>query len=175
MDGMYQRDERVVYGSVGVCRVVDRQQRSFGGGTEEYYVLAPESDPRSSVFVPCGNATLMERLRPLLTRTQIEAVLTAVSNGTVEWIDDRVKRREHFRRLMADGDRAQLLRLIRCLTGKKKERAAQGKSLSAADENVLRECKRQVDEEFSLVLGIPREQIADLLRERTGIVPVAVG
>ena len=42
MDGMYQRDERVVYGSVGVCRVVDRQQRSFGGGTEEYYVLAPE-------------------------------------------------------------------------------------------------------------------------------------
>ena len=79
MNGSIQKGEYVVYGKVGVCRVVDRQQMSFGaGGGGEYYVLAPESDPHSSVYVPCGNRTLMERLRPLMTQQEIEDMLAKI-------------------------------------------------------------------------------------------------
>lgn len=165
MNGSIQKGEYVVYGKVGVCRVVDRQQMSFGaGGGGEYYVLAPESDPHSSVYVPCGNRTLMERLRPLMTQQEIEDMLEAVPQQTVEWIDDRTRRQDCFRSMMADGDRRQLLRLIRCLSGKKRERMAEGKTLSSADESLMRECIRLVDEEFSLALRMPREQVGAYIR-----------
>lgn len=70
--------ERVVYGKMGVCLVTDRQVMAFGGESEEYYILQPQRDPRSSIYVPCGNALLMAKLRPLLSKEEIDTILQGV-------------------------------------------------------------------------------------------------
>ena len=41
---------------------------------------------------------------------------------------------------------------------------AEGKTLSSADESLMRECIRLVDEEFSLALRMPREQVGADIR-----------
>ncbi len=168
MSPCFEKDQYVVYGKMGVCRVVDRQWLSFGADKEEYYILAPVSDSCSSVYVPCGNEMLLGRLRPLLTKNEIDDVLFSVTQTDVPWVEDRVERAVQFRTIIAGGDRRQIVRLVRCLYAKKQEKAAENKKFSTADEMILQECVRLVEEEFSLALGVSAEQVGEYIRERIG-------
>lgn len=152
----------VLYGKTGVCLV--KEQTTMAGGL--YYVLSPVSDSRSSVYVPCSNAELMARMRPLLTREEIEGMLSDVDTVRLAWIDDRNERAMLYRTITGSGDRKELVRLLACLMRKKQERIAIGKRLSAMDENFLQECVRLVQEEFSMVLGIATKEVGLYIQER---------
>ena len=101
----------VLYGKTGVCLV--KEQTSMAGGL--YYVLSPVSDSRSSVYVPCGNAELIARMRPLLTREEIDGMLSDVDTVRLAWIDDRNERAMLYRTITGSGDRKELVRLLACL------------------------------------------------------------
>lgn len=166
MSGEFAKGSYVVYGKMGVCRLMDKQTMSFGGDSGEYYVLLPVSDDRSSVYVPCDNPNLMARLRTLLTPQQIGDILAGVDDSRLEWIDDRTERQATFRGIMGADDRLQLMRLIRCLYCKKQEKIAAGKRLSAMDEGYLQDAIRLVEEEFAIALDIPRNRVSEYIRSR---------
>ena len=136
----------------------------FGGGL--YYVLSPIGDSRSSVYVPCDNPDLVARMRPLLSREEIDLLLSDADDVKIAWIDDRNERAALYRSITVGGDRRELIRLICCLMRKKQERLAAGKHLSTMDENVLQESIRLVEEEFSMVLGIPNREVDLYIQER---------
>ena len=79
----------VLYGKTGVCQVQEYKDVRIGGETCSYYVLAPISDGRSSVYVPRNNAELVARMRPLLSREEIDSLLSAADDVRLEWLDDR--------------------------------------------------------------------------------------
>ncbi len=152
----------VMYGKTGVCLV--KEKTTISGG--QYYVLLPVGDSRSSVYVPCANADLLARMCPLLTREEIDTLLTDVDTVKVAWIDDRNARAMLYRSIIGSGDRKELVRLLACLMRKKQERLTIGKRLSSMDENFLQECVRLVQEEFSMVLGIPANEVGLYIQER---------
>ena len=156
----------VLYGKTGVCLVQEQTSMKMGKEISQYYVLAPISDGRSSVYVPCDNAALVERMRPLLTREEIDALLVDADDVRQPWIEDRNERGALYRRVAAEGDRQQLIRVICCLFRKKYERQEMGKHLSTMDEAALQECMRLIDEEFSMVLDIPRSEVVNYILER---------
>ena len=152
----------VMYGKTGVCLI--KEQTTMAGG--RYYVLSPVGDSRSSVFVPCDNADLLTRMRPLLTREEIDGLLTDVDTVQMAWVDDRNERAMLYRAITGSGDRKELVRLLVCLMRKKQERIAIGKRLSSMDESFLQECVRLVQEEFSMVLGIAVKEVGPYIQER---------
>lgn len=156
----------VLYGKMGVCLVQEQKAIKMGKDSSLYYVLCPVSDGRSSIYVPCDNAELVARMRPLLTRDEINALLSDADEERVQWIDDRSARAALYRSVTADGDRRLLIRVICCLFRRKHERQELGKRLSAMDESALQECMRLIDEEFSMVLGIPRTEVVHYILER---------
>lgn len=164
MDHQITIGSHVLYGKTGVCLVQDKTKLSFGDGL--YYVLCPISDGRSSVYVPCDNPDLMAKMRPLLTKEEIDLLLSDADEERMEWIDDRNERSTRYRQIIGSGDRRLLIRQICCLYRKKHEKQELGKHLSAMDESVLQECMRLIDEEFSMVLDIPRSQVVDYILAR---------
>ena len=167
MSGRFRKDDYVVYGKTGVCQVVKRERISFGTSDNgEYYVLAPMSDCRSLIYVPCDNADLMSRLRPLLNKLQIDEILQEVPERELCWIEDKNERASYFRSLIAEGDRRQLVRIIRCLYKRKQEKMIVGKKLSTGDEAMLQDCVRMVEEEFSISLGISRDEVGAYIHNR---------
>ncbi len=156
----------VLYGKTGVCRVEEKTSIAMGKETNDYYVLSPLSDGRSSVFVPCGNEALVAKMCPLMTREEIDALLSVADSERLEWIDDRTQRMAFYRTVMGGNDRRLLIRLICSLFRKKHQRQEQGKRLSTMDEATLQECMRLIDEEFSMVLGIPQSQVVNYILER---------
>ena len=152
----------VMYGKTGVCLV--KEQTTMAGGL--YYVLSPVGDSRSSVYVPCGNAELLARMRPLLTRDEIDGLLSDVDSVKLAWVEDRNERAMLYRAVTGSGDRKELVRLLCCLMRKKRERMEIGKRLSSMDENFLQECVRLVQKEFSMVLGIAASEVGPYIQER---------
>ena len=152
----------VLYGKTGVCLV--KEQAVMNGG--QYYVLSPISDRHSSVFVPCANEELVGRMRPLLSREEIDVLLSNADEVRLEWLDDRNERATFCRGVLGGGDRKELVRLLCCLMRRKIERIEMGKRLSAMDENFLQECVRLVQEEFSMVLGISQREVGPYIQER---------
>ncbi len=167
MSQKFENGTYVVYGKIGVCQVIEQKTMAFGGTEqEEYYVLAPKSDSRSHVFVPCRNEVLMSRMRELMTREEIDALLAGVGDSAMAWPEDKAQRQTAFRAVLTEGDRHQLLRLIRCLYEKRQEKTVAGKRLSAADEVLLQDAIRLVEEEFSQSLGLTRSQVREYIRSR---------
>ena len=152
----------VLYGKTGVCLV--KEQAVMGNG--QYYVLSPISDSHSSVFVPCANAELVAKMRPLLSREDIDTLLSDADEVRMEWMDDRGERATLCRAILCGGDRKELVRLLCCLMRRKRQRMEMGKRLSSMDENFLQECVRLVQEEFSMVLGITQAEVGAYIQER---------
>lgn len=156
----------VLYGKTGVCLVQEQKTITMGKERNQYFVLCPVSDGRSSVFVPCDNEVLVSKISPLLTREEIDALLSDADVERLEWIDDRSQRIAFYRSVTTGNDRRMLIRLIYCLFRKKEEKQALGKHLSSMDETTLQECMRLIDEEFSMVLSIPRSQVVNYILDR---------
>ncbi len=161
---MFEKNALVVYGKTGVCRVADKRMMSFGGAEVEYYVLHPYRDPSSSVYVPCDNEQLTARLRALLTKGEIDALLRGVQCNEVVWVEDKNERATLFRAILSEGDRSRLICMVRCLLSEQHARAASGKRLSSADEAILKDCVRLIEEEFSVALGIASEEVGAYIR-----------
>ena len=167
MSERFPKDTYVVYGKTGVCCVVDRKVVEFSApGGEEYYVLSPNNDPRSLVYVPCQNEQLLARMRPLLSKEEIDTLLDNACLQPLAWPEDKAERQIVFREMLSGGDRGELLRLIRCLYEKRQEKQAAGKRLSSADESLLQDSIRLLEQEFSHSLGLTRSQVAEYIRER---------
>ena len=161
---MFDKGDLVVYGKMGVCSVTGRSTMTIAGDASEYYVLCPMRDRNSSVYVPCDNAQLTARMRPLLTKSEIDDLLRGAQREEVVWIDDKNERAARFRDILTQGDRCRLICLVRCILDEQKARVAVGKKLSSADEMLLKECVRLVEEEFSVALEIPSDEVGAYIR-----------
>lgn len=95
----------IVYGSEGVCKVVDLQEIAFSSNDKkEYYILVPELNTSSKLYLPKDNDVLMSRVKPLLTYEEIKELIQDTSN-TIEWIEDSKARNKYYKELMSTYNR----------------------------------------------------------------------
>ena len=166
---MFQIGEMVAYGATGVCTIEDiRMEAVSRAGTkkQEFYILRPEATPSCITYVPTANAALTAKLRPILTRQEIDAMIASVKDQKLEWIDDTRRRAEAYGQILSGGISAELLKLIACLYVEKKSRIRGGRKFSATDEKILSSAERMVSEEFSYALQIPQNQVTAYIAEK---------
>jgi CarD family transcriptional regulator len=80
-------------------------------------------------------------------------------------MSDEQQRKERFRDLACRADTFELICLIQTLVEHQKTVAARGKKLHVADERMLQEAEKLVCDEFSYVLGIPKEEVPSYITE----------
>ncbi len=163
---MYQLGDLVMYGIHGVCRLVDRESRVVDRKTAQYLVLEPIGQTASRFYVPAENPNAMAKLRPVLQREELEQILLSDAVRQERWIEAENLRKQYYRDLVAGGDRVALLQMVRTLHRHKQEQAAAKRKFHLCDENFLRDAKRLIDTEFSVVLGIPAEDVEAYILEK---------
>ena len=164
MESGFKKGDLVVYGTSGVCVLEDICEMNLGGDTHMYYILKPKSNGGSTVFVPCDNDLLKAKLRYVLTKDEIEAILRGVKNHDIDWIVDRRKRGESFKEIIVGGVKGEMLSMIRCLHQRRYELAKQSKKLSTSDEGFLKTAEKLVSEELGFALGIPANDVGEYIR-----------
>ena len=159
--------EYVSYGINGMCNIEDIRpmQLSQSVGKMMYYILRPESNPKSTIFVPVNNQKLVSKMRELMTKDEINAMLVRMKDRTLEWEKDVRFRTESFHEILSNGVNQDLILMIRCLHRKRQELVQLGKKLPARDSNTLKTAERLVEEEFAHVLHIKCEEVSDYIRD----------
>lgn len=161
---MYQIGETVFYGTEGVCRVEEIREMRVNRENAQYYVLRPFYREGSTVFVPVKNELLVSRMRPLLTKKQIEKMIAEVNDADEDWIDDAAERKAEFQRILISGDRRELLSMVRLLHLRRQNLQTAGKRLRTNDEQMLRDAEKLLADEFSVVLGIKPREVPDFIQ-----------
>ena len=159
--------EYVAYGINGMCNIEDIRPMQLSQSVEKmmYYILRPESNPKSTIFVPVNNQKLVSKMRELMTKDEINAMLVRMKDRTLEWEKDVRFRTESFHEILNNGVNQDLILMIRCLHRKRQELVQLGKKLPARDSNTLKTAERLVEEEFAHVLHIKCEEVSDYIRD----------
>ena len=171
MSQKYQIGEYIRYGSNGVCLIDDIRLMGVAKENDLYYILRPIADRNSTFFIPVESDTAQEKMRTLLTREEIDALIDSVHVDLSVWIDDRKQRMDHYRVLLRECDPRELLKLAALLYYRKDALSAEGKKLSPSDLNVLKQIIELTDNEFSFVLNIDPKEVGPYIRNRTQMNP----
>ena len=158
---MYGKGDYISYGGHGVCQIADVRSMDFGSGEQEYLVIEPIASGGATIYLPSANQTIQTRMRPVLTREEIDAIISSVKNQQMPWPADRKQRMNQFQQILSRRDTRELLLLASCLHKRKTE-----KGLSASELEILHKVEGLIEQEFSFALHISRAEIGQYIRDR---------
>ena len=162
---MFQIGDRVVYGIHGVCAVTATETRTVDRKKVEYFTLEPLDQPGAKFYVPTQNQAALAKLKPVMSKEELEALIHSDEVRQDAWIADEGQRKLRYRELINGGDRAALLAMVGSLYRHKAQQAAMGRKFHLCDENFLRDAQKLLHSEFSLVLGLEPGQVGEYLRQ----------
>lgn len=151
---MYKINDAIVYGSQGVCKITDIEEKSVGGVKRAYYVLKPVNDKGATIYVPTDNEFVLKKMRRLLSKEEINRLIDSMPNEDAIWLSNENERKELYKRILADGDRLELIKMIKAIYAHKKEREAEGKRLHMSDERYFKDAEQILYNEFEYVLDL---------------------
>ena len=152
--GTYQSGQVLVYGPHGACRVLELQHQQQGGRPVTYLVLEPLGQTGARYMVPTHDQVAMAKLRPLLTREELEELPEAAIAQKTEWIRDEGQRKLLYRELISGTDRGRLLGMMISVMQHKELQASNGRKCHICDENFLRDAERVLCGEIGAVLDL---------------------
>ena len=161
---MFSIGEAVLYGNEGVCIIERLEEMKVGRTKAQYYVLRPVYRNSSTLFIPAASQALLEKIRPILTKEEIHALLTQASQEEGEWIEDPAERKTAYQNILSGGDRALLLRTLRLVYRHRDTLNQKGKHLRNADEQFLRDAEKLLHSELAFVLDIPQARVQEYIR-----------
>ncbi|MGN0474415.1 MAG: CarD family transcriptional regulator [Acutalibacteraceae bacterium] len=156
--------DTVLFGTEGIF-VIDRiTQKEIGDKTADYYVLKSHDKDNSVIYLPLDNQMLIGKVRPLLTESEICALLVQVSDFDDIWIEDNKLRKEKFQNILQSGDREKLIRLAGTIYKHQQDMKLRHRKLSLSDERILKEAERIISIEFAYVLNIDRSDVPQYIQ-----------
>jgi len=163
---MYQTGDKVVYGMHGVCMIVDLDQRMIDGKQVTYLVMEPVGQSGSRYLVPTHNAAAMEKVRPMLNREALEALLSSDEIKADAWIRDEGQRKQAYRELITSCDRKRLAQMLCTLYRFRVRQVSAGKKVHMCDENFLRDAEKVLSGEIAVILNVSSVEALNYLRDK---------
>lgn len=159
---MFSKNEFVMYGVTGVCKIDDITKESTGDHRDvDYFILKPIKDERSKIMIPVTRGK--DRMRPLVSRTEVKMYLQELKECEDIWESDLKERGKLFQERLKSGSFYQWLLLSSAIWQEKEKKKSEGKKISMADEQIFQNAWNLVCEELSVSLGIEEEEIIELL------------
>ena len=163
---VYHQGDQVVYGIHGVCVIHEITKQMVNRKRVEYYVLVPLNQPDARFYVPTQNQAAASKMRPLLKKDEIDALLKLDALENDCWISDENQRKQYYRELIVSGDRARLIGMIRSLYLHKENQLKQGRKFHMCDENFLRDAEKRLVGEVAQVMGMDNDAAKKYIRDK---------
>lgn len=162
---MHKPGDKVIYGLHGVCEICNIEIRTVDKMRREYYVLQPLGDRGDRFYVPMDNEAALSKLRPLLTKQQLENIFSDEYAENDYWIENENQRRQRYREIINSGDRTAVVGLVRALNCHKSQQLAQGRKFHLSDENFLRDALKLLSSEISYVLQLSHGETTEYINK----------
>lgn len=124
-------------------------------------MIEPIASGGATIYLPSANQTVQTRMRPVLTREEVDAIISSVKTDQLPWILDRKQRMSQCQQILSRRDTRELLLLASCLHKRKT-----GKGLPTSEIEILHKVEGLIEQEFSFALHISRAEIGQYIRDR---------
>lgn len=163
--GTFKVEDYVTYRKNGVCQIAEITQQSFvGQGKKDYYVLRSVYDSNIKVFVPLGSE-LEKEMKRVLSKDEIHKVIDESKDLDGIWADDCKSRANLFEQIIADGDKAKMIWIIRRISAYKLEVEGQKKKMKANDLKYLALAETVIAGEFAFSLGLQKNEVIKYIND----------
>lgn len=155
---MFQKGERIVYDSVGVCEVEDiKLFRCAGIEEKQYYVLRP-LNATGEILIPTDTSVFM---RPIMTQQEAERLIDQIPTMKADpyFCSVLTELNQHYREAIHSHDCADLVALVMSVFAKRKIRADRNQKAGLTDEKYFKRAEDLLNNELSVVLGIPKDEV----------------
>ena len=163
---MYNVDDIVTYGINGVCKIIAIEEKILMGTAKMYFVLKPLSGEKSTYYVPADNKKASDKIRRILSEDEINQLIDSIPNEAVVWIDNERERKEAYKKIITNGNHAELIRMIKAIYAQKQEREEDGKRLHISDERFLKDAVKLLNDEFRYVLKLSEDDLMSYIFSR---------
>ncbi|UWD49773.1 CarD family transcriptional regulator [Clostridioides difficile] len=159
---MFKIDDYIMYGMTGVCKVLDITNEKITNGIQkEYYVLSPLYSNNTIIKIPVDNKKVP--MRKILSEVTLASLINDIPNMDTSWIDNEKMRSEQFKMMLRSGKCEELLKLTRSIYCNKEHIKSLGKKSHQADDNMMKEAERLLNEEFATVLNISPDEVTSYI------------
>lgn len=164
---MFGIDEIVVYGSTGVCRIVDIGTPQFHGvdKSQSYYTLKPVFGD-GVIYCPVENNRVF--IRTVITREQAEKLVDTIPSIHAQAYHNRSTQllTEHYNEVISTHECADLIELIMSIYSKKQALAGQKRRLGQVDERFMKRAQNLLYGELAVALGIEKDEVEQYIASR---------
>ncbi len=164
---MYKVGDLILYGTTGVCRVMDiaPQDLSGKGGQQLYYFLKP-------FYQDCMISTPVDSdkvfTRPVISREEAEQLIDLIpqmqtrdySGGAVRELTER------YEAAIRSHNCRDLVELIMSIYAKKQTAQLQKRKFGAVDERFMKRAEDLLYGELGVALGIEKDAVPDYIAQR---------
>ena len=154
-----------MYGTQGVCTIVEITEKDFMGTKKEYYVLKPVNDKGATLFAPVSTKA-GNKMRRILTKEEVYELIAGMKEEETNWIKNDNLRKETYKKIVVNGNHRELIQMIKTLHIHREKRESEGKHLYLSDERILKEAERILCEEFQYVLNVSKEELVTIILKK---------
>ena len=163
---MYKIGEYIIYGNDGVCKVEDVGVLNISGINKKriYYTLKPVYE-NGKIFTPIDTSVFM---RSLINYEEVQQLIESIPYIKDKKCNEKNSRllQIYYKNLLQTHECSDLLTLIAGIYEKKDKAMKNGKKLGQIDNRFMKVAEGLINDEFSVVLGIPREEVEDYIKEK---------
>ena len=155
---MFNIGDTVLYGSNGMCEITDISTVDMPGIKKDrlFYILKQKNGHDTIYVATDGNTS---KMRKVLSKDEAENLIKSIAQIEALTLVNEKKPDSEFKAALQKYDCVEMLKLIKCIYLRKKQRIAEGKKVSAADEKYMRLAEDMLYQEIGEALEIPREDI----------------
>ncbi len=164
---MYKVGDLVIYGSSGVCRIVDITARISKGVEQEqlYYEMSPLYQ-NCTIFTPVNNTKVF--MRPIISELEAERLISMIPKIRAEAYHNSVTSQltEHYKESLKTHDCFDLLKLCMSIYSKKQDLEQLNRKVGSVDEKFMKLAEELLFGELAAALNIKKEQVPAYISER---------
>jgi CarD family transcriptional regulator len=165
---MFCKGDCIVYGTNGVCTIVEICSSPFGGGDMRvYYALKPLDDNASVIYTPAEGGRVV--IRPLVSKDEVESLLDRLNEVTNIVVHSEKQRRDAYRAAMAKASPEEYIRIIKTVEHRRESAATTHRHLAITDTEYERSAKYCLYNELSLVLNMPFGEVENYILKKANL------
>lgn len=162
---LFNIGDYIVHGRNGVCKIEDITHIDISGADKKqlYYVLSPMKTPGSKIFFPVDSDKVI--MRAVVTKEEAENIVKSIESIEPAWIENERQRELKYKEAIGTCDCIQWISIIKTLYLRNQERLEQGKKITFVDDRYYKEAKQNLYDEFSIALGIDKDEVEDYIEQ----------
>ncbi len=163
---MFKKGECIVYGSTGICEVLDVTTMDMKGipNNKLYYILQPYQKKGSEIFTPVDNKKTV--MRSIISIKEAKRLLEETASLEEFEIPNEKFREDYYKQCIRGCDSREIMKMIKMLYLRKQDRLSRGKNFPSTDERYLKMAEENLFSELALVLEVEKNRIKEFVNKK---------